>query len=77
MRIKKVFKILGIVLGVIVIALTCFIGYGYYMFNTSLIPENEPFEQASHYIDPETALLNEGFNVCNENYILQYYKLER
>ncbi len=48
-------------------------GYGYYLFNTSLIPKHEPFEHASHYIDPDTALLNDGFNVCNENYIAQYY----
>jgi len=73
MRIKKVFKIIGIILAMIVIAIGCFIGYGYYMFNMSLMPENEPFEQASHYINPETALLNEDFNVCNENYIAQYY----
>ncbi|WP_431132609.1 hypothetical protein [Psychroserpens mesophilus] len=73
MGIKKGFKILGIILGVIVIAIACFVGYGYYMFSASLIPENEPFEHASHYIDPETALLNEGFHVCNENYIAQYY----
>ena len=73
MNIKRVFKILGITIGVIIIVIACFSGYGYYMFNTSLIPENEPFEHASHYIDPETALLNEGFTVCNENRIAQYY----
>ncbi|WP_456441208.1 hypothetical protein [Psychroserpens sp.] len=76
MRTKKVFKIIGIILGVIVIAFACFVGYGYYMFNTSLMPENEPFEYSSHYIDPETALLNERFIVCNENYILQYYNTQ-
>lgn len=73
MRTKRVLKIVGITLGCIVIAIACFMGYGYYMFNTSLIPEHEPFEHSSHYIDPDTALLNEGFNVCNENYIVQYY----
>ena len=76
MRTKKVLKIIGVVLGVIAIAITCFIGYGYYMFNSSLIPEHEPFEHASHYIDPETALLNEDFIVCNENYIAQYYNTD-
>lgn len=73
MKIKRVFKILGITIGVIIIVIACFIGYGYYMFNNSLIPEHEPFKHASHYIDPESALLNDGFNVCNENYIAQYY----
>ncbi|WP_323789181.1 hypothetical protein [Psychroserpens sp.] len=76
MRTKKVFKILGIILGLIVITIGCFIGYGYYMFNSSLMPEHEPFEHASHYIDPETALLNENFKVCDENYIAQYYNTQ-
>ena len=73
MRTKKVFKIIGIIFGVIIVAIGCFAAYAYYMFNTSLIPEKEPFEHASHYIDPETAHLNEGFSVCDENYIAQYY----
>jgi len=73
MKIKKNIKITGIILGIIVVAITCLLGYSNYLFNTSLMPENGPFEHASHYIDPETALLNEGFNVCNDNYIAQYY----
>lgn len=77
MKIKKVFKIVGIILGVILIVIACLIGYGYYMFNASLIPDNEPFEHSSHYIDPETALLNDGFEVCNEDYVLQYYNTQQ
>ncbi len=73
MRTKQVLKVLGIILGLIVVAIGGFMAYGYYMFKTSLIPENEPFQHASHYIDPNTALLNQDFKVCNENYILQYY----
>lgn len=76
MKTKKVLKITGIILGSIVIIAVCFIGYGYYVFHTSLMPKNEPFEYDSHYINPETALLNDGFNVCNENYIAQYYNTE-
>ncbi|WCO01944.1 hypothetical protein [Psychroserpens ponticola] len=76
MATKRILKYIGIVLGILVIAFACFIAYGYYMFNTSLLPDNEPFEHASHYIDPETALLNEGFNICDENYILQYYNTQ-
>ncbi len=76
MRTKRVLKIIGIVLGIIVIALGCFVAYGYYMFNSSLMPENDPFEHSSHYIDPETALLNDGFKICNENFIAQYYNTQ-
>jgi hypothetical protein len=37
------------------------------------IPDKETFSNDAHYIDPETALLSDGFEVCNEDYILQYY----
>lgn len=70
---KRVVKVLGIVFGVIILVIACVLGYGYYMFNTSLIPEHDPFKHSAHYIDPDSALLNEGFIVCNENRIAQYY----
>ena len=70
---KKVFKIIAIIFSVIVIAVVCFNSYNYYMFNLSLIPKNNPFKYASHYIDPKKSLLNEGFTVCNEQRVFQYY----
>jgi len=76
MKRKKVLKAIAVVLGIIVLAILCFIAHGYYMFNTSLIPKNEPFTHSSHYINPDEALLNEGFKICNEDYILQYYNTQ-
>ena len=70
---KKVFKIIAWIFGVIVLIILSFIVFGYYMFNYSLTPKNEPFKHDSHYIDPNKSLLNEGFKICNENYIAQYY----
>lgn len=41
------------------------------------IPTENAFSNDAHYIDPETALLSDRFEVCDENYILQYYNPER
>lgn len=43
----------------------------------NFIPTENAFTTDSHYIDPANSLLNEGFEVCNEDYILQYYNPER
>ena len=43
----------------------------------NFIPSENAFPNDAHYIDPETALLSDGFEVCNEDYILQYYNPER
>ncbi len=73
---KKVFKILaGIVLIVTVILFSLY-GYAYYLFNYKYIPENK-YTHNVEYINPETALLNDDFEVCNENYIIQYYNPQR
>lgn len=76
MKAKQVFKISGIVLGIVLTLFAGLIVFSNYMFNSSLLPEHEPFEHSSHYIDPGTALLNEGFEVCNEDYVLQYYNTQ-
>ncbi|WP_026754097.1 hypothetical protein [Sediminibacter sp. Hel_I_10] len=69
----KFLKLLGITFGVIMFIVAGVIGYGYYMFDSSLMPEKQPFEYAAHYINPDTALLNDGFKVCDDTYIAQYY----
>lgn len=40
-------------------------------------PTKHAFTNDAHYINPETALLSDGFEVCDENFILQYYNPER
>ncbi|OBX23699.1 MULTISPECIES: hypothetical protein [Bizionia] len=76
MKWKRVFKIIMYVVLVLTIALFALYGYAYYMFKYKFIPEQK-YTHAVEYIDPETALLSDGFEVCNENYILQYYNPER
>ena len=73
MKRKKVLKIIAWVIGVLALIILSFILFGYYMFNYSLMPNNEPFKHDSHYIDPDKSLLNTDFKICNENYIAQYY----
>ena len=43
----------------------------------NFIPTKNAFTTDAHYIDPENSLLSEGFEVCDENFILQYYNPER
>ena len=47
-------------------------GYAYYVMNYKYLPEDK-FTHSAEYINPEKALLNEGFEVCNEDFIVQYY----
>lgn len=76
MKWKRIFKIfLYIILGFAVVLFALY-GYAYYMFNYKFVPQ-EKYTHDVEYIDPETALLSDGFEVCNENYILQYYNPER
>ena len=70
------FKITAIILGVILLIFAGITAFSYYMFRYSLIPNEGKFEHSSHYINPEEALFNDNFKVCNENYIGQYYNTE-
>jgi len=73
----KALKIIGIIIGILIAAYALLI----LNFNGPIKPKHIPkkgvFEHSAHYIDPEKALLNEGFEVCDENFILQYYNPER
>jgi len=73
----KALKIIGIIIGVLIIAYASLVLY----FNNQVKPKHFPsegiFEHSAQYIDPEKALLNDGFEVCNEQFICQYYNPER
>jgi len=77
MNLKKILKISGIILGSIILIIVALACWSYYMYVYSLVPEGEKFEHSADYIDPEKALLNDGFKVCNEQHIFQYYNPER
>jgi len=69
---KKFIKIGLIALGSILFLFLVYVGYVYYIFNNGLFPNEGKFEHSAHYIDPDEALLNDGFTTCND-YIYQYY----
>ncbi|WP_420571450.1 hypothetical protein [Kordia sp.] len=67
----KITKIAVVVLGIL------FISCAKQSKEEDFIPTENAFTTDAHYINPETALLSDGFEVCNEHYILQYYNPER
>lgn len=73
MKRKKIFKIIGTSLGVILFLFVSFLAFSYYMLHYSLLPNEGAFKHDAHYINPEESILNDDFIVCNDNYIFQYY----
>ena len=69
---KKILKIILYVVLIFAIILFGLYGYAYYAMNYKYVPENK-YTHSAEYINPETALLNEGFEVCDEDFIIQYY----
>ncbi|PTX64142.1 hypothetical protein C8N46_101753 [Kordia periserrulae] len=61
----------------IIILATCSISCEKLPNEETYIPTENAFTADAHYINPETALLSDGFEVCDENFILQYYNPER
>ncbi|MGB1308386.1 MAG: hypothetical protein ACPG6B_05715 [Oceanihabitans sp.] len=70
---SKILKIIALVFVIALLSFAGITGYSYYLFQYSLIPNEGEFNNDAHYINPEEAILNEGFSVCNESYIYQYY----
>lgn len=75
MKWKHIFKIfLYLILGLTVVLFALY-GYTYYLFYHKFVPK-KPYTKSVEYINPKTALLNDGFRVCNEDFIVQYYNPE-
>lgn len=70
---KRVIKVIAFILGIILLLILGSFVYGYYNFKYSLIPKQGEFKHSAHYINPDEALLNDGFRVCNDEWIFQYY----
>lgn len=77
MKTKKVFKIIGIILGIITVGFFCLTAYGYYLANTKFKPSKNKFTKRVAYIDFKTAKLTEGFQVCDTTNIVDYYNYRR
>jgi len=74
---KKWVKILLWVLGGVISVFLILFGYGYYQFWGKFEVDKNKYSKNVEYIDPEKALFNEGFQVCNEDKIGQYYNLNQ
>lgn len=77
MKTKKTFKIIGIILGAIVITFLCLSAYGYYLANTKFKPSKNQFTKRVAYIDFKKAKLTEGFEMCDSTTIVDYYNYRR
>ena len=69
-NLKKI--ILGTVLGFAIIMFGLY-GYAYYKMNSSYMPSENQFTKRVAYIDLKTALLSDGFEICDSTYIVDYY----
>ena len=72
MKRKKILKIIGIVLLIIILSIAGLIAYGYY-YNEAHDTENKPYKKYIGYIDQEKALLNDKFELCGDGFIQRTY----
>ncbi|MEM6720971.1 MAG: hypothetical protein AAF611_16695 [Bacteroidota bacterium] len=63
--------------GIAILAIICITSCKQNTNEQKLIPIADTFSSDAEYIDPATAMLSDGFKVCDEEYILQYYNPER
>jgi len=73
MNYKKVFKITGIVLGAIILGFGLYVAYIYYNHKNAFDTTGKPYKNYIGYINPDTALLNSTYTLCNEGYIERTY----
>jgi len=73
MESKKRIKV--VLYSICTLLLLAIIIIGYYYKRPEV--DNEKYPYTVEYINPEIALLNKGFEVCNENMIIQYYNPQR
>nr|WP_297913540.1 hypothetical protein [uncultured Allomuricauda sp.] len=74
---KKWLKVLLFFLGGLVALILVVLGFAYYYYWGKYDVDFEDFPHNVEYIDPDKALFSEGFEVCDEDYIAQYYNPER
>ena len=72
---KNLRVVVYIVVGFFVILLALY-AYANYMMHYSLLPNTNKFEHSAHYINPDKALLNKVFKVCDEYRVYQYYNTQ-
>lgn len=77
MKKKKILKIIAIVLGSLTFIMFALYTYAHYTLKNRFTPSENVYTKSAEYINRGKALLYEGFAICDENFILQYYNPER
>ena len=77
MKIKKIFKVILYGFGIILFVIGGYVGYLYFFTYKGTEVNKEKYPYTVEFIDPQIALLNKGFKVCDENFIIQYYNPQR
>ena len=74
---KKWLKILLFFIGGLLLLVVASVGFLYYYYWGRQEADKEAFPHNVEYIDPSEALFNDGFEVCDESRIAQYYNPQR
>lgn len=73
---KKWVSVTFVFLGSTGVIIGIFYMVGHYFFHQKYVPSENVHTERIAYIDPETAMLSDGFETCGE-YIFDYYNPER
>jgi hypothetical protein len=73
MKRKRLFKIIGLVFGLLIFSFTCFIGFKYFSFKKAHNTEGKEYKHYIGYINQDAALLNDINTLCNKGAIYHTY----
>lgn len=74
---KKLLKFVAWFFAALLLIIVSFYIYFKYLTKYEHVPIKNKISHSADYIDPSKALLNDNFNVCDEDNIYQYYNPER
>ena len=73
MKRKKVFKTIGLILGILLFSFACLITYKYFEFKKAHNTESKEYKNYIGYINQETALLNSTYTLCDKGQLMHTY----
>lgn len=73
MKGKKIFKIIGAIIGLVLLSASGLFGYMYYEHQDAYDTENKPYKKYIGYIDQEKAALNDTYELCGDGFIQRTY----
>ena len=70
---NKIVKIVGIVIGIIILGLGVIVAYLYFTHKEAYNTDNKPYKHIIGYINQEKALLNDTYKLCGDGFIQRTY----